>query len=260
MNPIGEGEIHLIENTPARCKGIAVYMRDHARQLGLDPHVAAIVGWNAEATILFDDMTTVDLGRLLGEDAYRFAYEIQWQGDPKGLRSSMGVLLNIALLTVGDDGSVVGMAATLNRVGEEFGEDSPQYRRTVGMIERIKTTREWELLRTDTVDLTRLEPPIPPKQDGKPSAAKPEETVEPADGSTAADDQDKTDAPDDRATEFPPIGNDDKETEIPLPDFMTPDKVSKPVIEPAVDNPPTDPPARRGPVKRFLDWLGIEVG
>lgn len=243
-------------NTPARCKGIALYMRNHARQLGLDPHAAAMVGWNSEASILFDDLDTTGVADLLDDDHYRFAYELRWQGDPKGLRSSMGVLLNIALLSVGDDGAFVGMDATLTAIKAEYGADSAECRRIRNLIDLIRDTREWELLEPDNVDLVRLTVPIPKDlradNDGEPTVADgPREPL--------------------GDLEFPPTTDPDRENELDLPDFLDVRDAAdgKPVTQPdtgcaldtgdAPDDGAPELGRKPGPIGRFLRWLGIII-
>ena len=60
--------------------------------------------------------------------------------------SPLGVLLNIADMSVDSKGKVVGFATRLEDVAERYGKDSVQYRDCLAVINAIESTSEWSVL------------------------------------------------------------------------------------------------------------------
>lgn len=130
------------------CRGVALFMYEYAPILGLDPQEAALCGWLHDSGYLTGDNRThaMDCGRLLRRVGYRDWSQVARHGNPDGLDSPLGVLLNIADMWVSPKGERIGFDARLADVADRYGEDSPQAGECTTMVTRLRTTREWALL------------------------------------------------------------------------------------------------------------------
>ncbi|WP_346428306.1 HD domain-containing protein [Bifidobacterium sp. SO1] len=138
----------LTESRALHMRGVALYMFKHARHLGLDPYEAALCGWLHDFGYLTGDNRTHAKigGELLESQGYRHATTVARHGTPQGLTDSLGVLLNIADMSVDSTGHEVGFDRRLRDIADRYGENSPQYRECSTMIGKLKGTREWERL------------------------------------------------------------------------------------------------------------------
>lgn len=130
------------------CRGVALFMFEYALILGLDPQEAALCGWLHDFGYLTGDNRShaADCGRLLRRVGYRDWDRVARHGNPDGLDSPLGVLLNIADMWVSPKGERIGFDARLADVADRYGADSPQVGECATMVKRLKTTREWILL------------------------------------------------------------------------------------------------------------------
>lgn len=136
------------EDRAAHCRGVALYMRHAAPRLGLDPDEAFLVGWLHDAGYAFGDNRSHarEAGRRLRAAGYAYWREIARHGSPQGLDSTMGVLLNIADMSVDSRGRTVGFGRRLRDVSRRYGEDSDQYRECERMIGLLRGSTEWRRL------------------------------------------------------------------------------------------------------------------
>lgn len=141
-------DTNLTANRTAHIRGVTLYMRENASKLGLDPDEAALCGWLHDfGYIAGDNRSHASIGgRLLREQGYRHWREVSTHGSVEGLFSPLGVLLNIADMSVDSKGEVVGFATRLEDVAERYGKDSVQYRDCLAVINAIEQTSEWSVL------------------------------------------------------------------------------------------------------------------
>lgn len=132
------------------CRAVALYMQGAAPALGLQPDEAFVVGWLHDAAYAFGDNRShaCNGGRVLEADGYRYWREIALHGTPQGLFSPMGVLLNIADMSVDSQGRTVGFDRRLEDVQTRYGAQSAQYHECAHMISLLQHSHEWAVLRT----------------------------------------------------------------------------------------------------------------
>lgn len=148
------------------CRGVALFMYEYAPILGLDPQEAALCGWLHDFGYLTGDNRThaMDCGRLLRRVGYRDWSQVARHGNPDGLDSPLGVLLNIADMWVSPKGERIGFDARLADVADRYGEDSPQAGECTTMVTRLRTSREWALLAPVLEECTPRSENISPQQ------------------------------------------------------------------------------------------------
>jgi hypothetical protein len=86
------------------------------------------------------------MGGICSRNGFRHADAIAHHGTIAGLDDTMGVLLNIADMSVSSTGEIIGMEARLEDIADKYGEDSIQYHECSELIHAIHTTREWQMM------------------------------------------------------------------------------------------------------------------
>ena len=132
-------------NRALHCRGVALYMRDHAEALGLDPERAFLCGWLHDYAYAFSDNPhhAKEGGDFLRRMGYADWRPIHDHGTLEGLDTTLGVLLNIADMTIDSAGRVVGFDARLADVERRYGRDSDQYRDCSRMVDLLKDTKTY---------------------------------------------------------------------------------------------------------------------
>lgn len=128
--------------------GVGLYMQEHAALIGLDPIDAFYVGWLHDAGYAFgDNRTHAELGGdALASLGFRYADVIRKHGTLAGLDTPMGVLLNIADMTIDGKGDTVGFDGRLADIANRYGETSSQYRNAAMVINALRDTEEYDLM------------------------------------------------------------------------------------------------------------------
>lgn len=81
-----------------------------------------------------------------GDRGYAHWREVRDHGAPEGLVTPMGVLLNIADMSVDSQGDEVGFRRRLDDVAGRYGKDSDQWRECARMVRLLKETPEWRTI------------------------------------------------------------------------------------------------------------------
>ena len=142
---------NLTTTRAAHSRGVALYMRDHATKLGIDPEEAALCGWLHDfGYVSGDNRSHASIGgRLLHSQGYRHWREIATHGSLEGLSTPLGILLNAADMSVNSKGEEVGFEARLDDVAARYGKDSIQYHECSTVIGAIRKTAEWKSISDD---------------------------------------------------------------------------------------------------------------
>lgn len=142
----------FIVNRALHCRGVALFMRDHAGMLGLDPGRAFLCGWLHDCGYAFSDNPghATRGGIMLRDMGYTDWHTIARHGTPAGLETPLGRLLNIADMSVDSTGRMVGFASRLKDVEARYGHDSRQYRDCREMMRLMRDTREYKLIVKET--------------------------------------------------------------------------------------------------------------
>lgn len=140
------------ENRTLHCRGVALKMQTDGAKLGLDPNEAFLVGWLHDAGYSCGDNRThaKKAGLLLKRNGYRYWKEVYSHGTPDGLFSSMGVLLNIADMSISSQGAEVSFGKRLEDVIVRYGIESLQYKECSEMVSLLVQTPEWKTLAEST--------------------------------------------------------------------------------------------------------------
>lgn len=144
----GHSSTLLTRQRAMHCRGVALFMYEYAPVLGLDARESALCGWLHDFGYLFGDNRThaESCGLLLEQVGYRDWRQVAVHGDPQGLSTPLGVLLNIADMWVSPQGERIGFDARLADVAVRYGADSPQYGECSTMVSALRETDEWKLL------------------------------------------------------------------------------------------------------------------
>lgn len=142
---------NLTSTRAAHSRGVALYMRNHAPKLGIDPEEAALCGWLHDfGYVSGDNRSHARIGgRLLRGQGYRHWREIATHGSLEGLSTPLGILLNAADMSINSKGEDVGFEARLDDVAARYGKDSVQYRECSTVIDAIRKTAEWKSISDD---------------------------------------------------------------------------------------------------------------
>lgn len=135
----------LTERRALHCRGVALAMRAAAPLVGLDPGEAALCGWVHDIGWMDGDNRSHARigGLLLRGQGCRFWREVALHGSVGGLVSPLGVLLNVADMSVDSGGALVGFGGRLDDVVRRYGAGSVQAAECSALMDALEGTAEW---------------------------------------------------------------------------------------------------------------------
>lgn len=145
----------LTESRVNHSRTVSYLMGVLAPIVNIDSHEAALCGWLHDFAYCITDNEhhAAVGGELLKEQGYIHWTEIANHGSIKGLDTPLGVLLNIADMTVDSNGKIVGFDKRLNDVASRYGQDSIQYSECKNVIDAIMQTTIYDKLKSTIQEL-----------------------------------------------------------------------------------------------------------
>lgn len=133
------------ESRALHCRSVGLLMLCLAPVLGIDSYTAWLAGFNHDCGYATgDNRSHAAVGGLaLRQAGFHGWQAVALHGTPAGLESPLGVLLNIADMSVDSHGRVVGFQARLADVAARYGRDSVQYAECSDMVSRLERSLEW---------------------------------------------------------------------------------------------------------------------
>lgn len=127
---------------------VSLLMKKYAPLLNLNPEEAALCGWLHDfGYIVGDNYNHAAIGgKLLHDQGYKHWKEISTHGSIDGLFSPLGILLNIADMSVDHNGKTVGFEERLSDVAKRYGRASVQWEKCSSLIMTLKKTEEWRII------------------------------------------------------------------------------------------------------------------
>ena len=126
---------------------VARFMQNYAVERLLDPQLGEdwfVLGFlhdiGEEFTNKKEEHNKVG-GNILKKQKYKYWKEVYYHGNPKPDYISPALLvLDLAELCVGNDGSYIGIDSKLATLRAKFGEDSPQFKNTLALANLVRNT------------------------------------------------------------------------------------------------------------------------
>lgn len=129
---------------------VSLLMKEYAPLLNLNPEEAGLCGWLHDfGYISGNNCNHAKIGgKLLHDQGYKYWKEISTHGSCDGLFSPLGVLLNIADMSVDHRGKTVSFEERLDDVAKRYGRTSTQWENCLSLIAALKKTDEWAIIQS----------------------------------------------------------------------------------------------------------------
>lgn len=139
---------HLTKDRMKHCKAVGVFMQKWAPKFNLDPGDAALLGYLHDFGYFAGTNETHAQfgGQLLKNNGYKYWREVAAHGTLQGLSTPMGILLNIADMSIGPDGKKLGFDVRLMDISGRYGYDSKQFKMAYQVVDALKKSREYNLM------------------------------------------------------------------------------------------------------------------